>query len=124
MATYFEMVDAVNDAQTDDARRYAEARLSGWIECANEHGVEWSETAANLYTAAKHGDRPMCCGVLLTANVAEERERWQRIATNAQAVTVGCTDKIDHFEVPSHIMAALALALALDEAPNVEVRGR
>ena len=49
---------------------------------------------------------------------AAERERWQRIATNAQAVTTGCEDKIDHFEVPSHLMAALALAL--DEGPNVE----
>ena len=48
---------------------------------------------------------------------AAERERWQRIATNAQAVTTGCEDKIDHFEVPSHLMAALALAL--DEGPNV-----
>lgn len=52
---------------------------------------------------------------------AAERERWQRIATNAQAMTTGCEDKIDHFEVPSHLMAALALAL--DEGPNVELSG-
>ena len=65
MATYFEMVDAVNDAATDDARTYAEARLSGWIECANEHGVAWSGIDADLYTMAKRGDRPMCGGVLL-----------------------------------------------------------
>ena len=65
MATYFEMVDAVNEATTDDARKYAEARLSGWIECANEHGVKWSGTEADRYTMAKYGDRQMCCGVLL-----------------------------------------------------------
>jgi len=53
--------------------------------------------------------------------LAVERERWQRIATNAQAVTTGCEDKIDHFEVPSHLMAALALAL--DEGPNHQISG-
>lgn len=51
-----------------------------------------------------------------TEQVAAERELWQRIATNAQAVTTGCEDKLDYFEVPSHLMAALALAL--DEGPN------
>ena len=50
------------------------------------------------------------------AAAAAERERWQRIATNAQAVTNGGEDKLDYFEVPSHLMAALALAL--DEGPN------
>lgn len=63
--SYFDMVDAVNEATTEDARRYAEARLSGWIECANWHGVYWSGIDADNYTKAKHGDRPMCCGVLL-----------------------------------------------------------
>jgi hypothetical protein len=53
--------------------------------------------------------------------IAAERERWQRIATNAQAVTTGGQDKLDHFEVPSHLMAALALAL--DEGPNAEAQG-
>lgn len=48
--------------------------------------------------------------------VAAERERWRRIATNAQAVTTESEDKLDYFEVPSHLMAALALAL--DERPN------
>lgn len=48
--------------------------------------------------------------------VAAERERWQRIATNAQAVTNGGEDRLDYFKVPSHLMAALALAL--DEWPN------
>ncbi len=65
MATYFAMVDAVNEATTDDEPQYAEARLSGWIECANEHGVAWSGTDADRYTMHKHGDKPMCCGVLL-----------------------------------------------------------
>lgn len=65
MATYFEMVDAANEAKTNDQRQYALARLSGWIECANEHGVAWSGIEADRYTMAKHGDKPMCCGVLL-----------------------------------------------------------
>lgn len=47
----------------------------------------------------------------VAAAVMLERERWQRIAENAQAVTNGSDDKIDYFEVPSHLMAALALAL-------------
>ena len=69
MATYFEMVDAVNDATTEDDRRYAEARISGWIECANSHDVNWSGLDADNYTISKHGNRPMCCGVLLGPNV-------------------------------------------------------
>ncbi len=40
-----------------------------------------------------------------------EDERWKRIAENAQAVTTGGDDKGDYFEVPAHLMAALALAL-------------
>ena len=48
--------------------------------------------------------------------VAVEREQWQRIASAAQDVTTECADKIDYFELPSHLMAALALAL--DEGPN------
>ncbi len=58
------------------------------------------------------------------AMVAAERESWQRIATNAQAVTTGCQDRLDYFEVPSHLMAALALALALDEGPNASMSRR
>ena len=57
--------------------------------------------------------------------VAVERERWRRIAKAAQAVTEGSTESLrdvgDGFSVPSHLMAALALAL--DEWPNVEVPG-
>lgn len=49
----------------EDERRYAQARLTGWIQCAEEHGVPWSGTEADSYTMAKYGDRPMCCGVLL-----------------------------------------------------------
>jgi hypothetical protein len=42
----------------------------------------------------------------------------QRVIAAAQAVTTGCDDKIDTFEVPSHLMAALALAL--DDATGQE----
>ena len=47
-----------------------------------------------------------------------EDERWKRIAENAQAVTTGGDDKGDYFEVPAHLMAALALAL--DEWPGAQ----
>ena len=50
---------------------------------------------------------------------ADERERWQRIAAAAQEVTTGAEDRIVHFRVPSHLMAALALAL--DEGPNAHI---
>lgn len=50
---------------------------------------------------------------------AAERERWQRIAQAAQALTTCGTDKIDQFEIPAHLMAALALAL--DEGPNTDI---
>ena len=49
-----------------------------------------------------------------------EDERWKRIAENAQAVTTGGDDKGDYFEVPAHLMAALALAL--DEWPGAQGR--
>ncbi len=42
----------------------------------------------------------------------------ERIAENAQAVTTGGDDKGDYFEVPAHLMAALALAL--DEWPGAQ----
>ena len=46
--------------------------------------------------------------------ITAERERWARIASAAQAVTVGCEDTGEDFILPSHLMSALALAL--DEA--------
>jgi|694.fasta_scaffold70290_8 hypothetical protein len=69
-------------------------------------------TATGPVPAAGHWYSPAAVRELLAA----ERERWQRIAANAQAMTTGCVDKLDYFEVPSHLMAALALAL--DEGPN------
>ncbi len=81
MTTYFEMGDAVNDAKTEDARRYAEARLSGWIECADAAGIRWSGIDADNYTIAKHGDLPMCCGVLLGPNVEVEAPLTARKGT-------------------------------------------
>jgi hypothetical protein len=57
--------------------------------------------------------------------VAAERERWKHIADAAQAVTTGGDDRfadLDGFVVPSHLMAALALAL--DEGPNVAIEPR
>lgn len=55
----------------------------------------------------------------LRAAVAAEREQWRRIAEAAQAVTEGAED-IGDFRVSSTLMAALALAL--DEGPNVRAK--
>jgi hypothetical protein len=75
---------------------------------------------AHSFGAVARGEFPLMprglLKALVDAAVAAERKRWQRIATNAQAVTNGGEDKLDYFEVPSHLMAALALAL--DEGPN------
>ena len=46
---------------------------------------------------------------------AAERALWIRVAEAAQAVTVGCEDQGEDFLLPSHLMAALSLAL--DESP-------
>ena len=55
------------------------------------------------------------CVTAYNAGKAAERERWQRVAAAAQAVTNGAED-IGDFLVSSSLMAALALAL--DEGPN------
>ena len=55
------------------------------------------------------------CVSAYNAGKAAERERWQRVAAAAQAVTNGAED-IGDFLVSSSLMAALALAL--DEGPN------
>lgn len=78
------------------------------------HAVLWGPHGITGYTDEQMRVERLRCYFL---GEAAERERWQRIATNAQAVTTGSKDKIDHFAVPSHLMAALALAL--DEGPNV-----
>ena len=51
-----------------------------------------------------------------------EVERWMRIAEHAEAVITGGDDKGDYFEVPSHLIAALALAL--DEAQRASRPGK
>lgn len=73
--SYYQMVDAVNEATTERDHAYAEARLSGWIECAEYHRLHWSGISADQYTEHKYGDRPMCCGVLLDwmPNVQDQR---------------------------------------------------
>lgn len=62
-------------------------------------------------------DRWHAVAKVAVAQVDAERERWLRIAEAAQAVTVGCDDQGEDFILPSHLMAALALAL--DDGPNV-----
>lgn len=63
--SYFEMIDVVNEAKTEREHDHAESRLSGWIECVEFFGKEWSGIDADRHTMRKYGDRPMCCGVLL-----------------------------------------------------------
>ena len=101
-----------------------EVRSSEWLGLEPERAAFERWTHSEGGNLSRHADDPQRYASATvqgrwrawSAAVAAERERWQRIATNAQAVTTGCEDKIDHFEVPSHLMAALALAL--DEGPN------
>ena len=66
--------------------------------------------------SARGGWEPLYESAAIDAAVAAEREQWQRIAAAAQAVTEGAED-IGDFLVSSSLMSALALAL--DEGPNV-----
>jgi UDP-galactopyranose mutase len=50
------------------------------------------------------------------AIIEAERMRWIPVVNASQAITVNCVDNVDNFTVPSHLMAALALAL--DEASH------
>lgn len=102
-----------------DARRGA---VAGPVERPVRPAVWWHR-AGDQFSVAKDAARPFarCWEPLydqaeLDAAVAVERERWQRIAKAAQAVTHGAED-IGDFLVSSSLMAALALAL--DEGPNV-----
>lgn len=79
--------------------------VSAWLEASN---VEEIANDIDQYALAE-----------VRRAVAAERERWWRLFEAAQAVTTGCEDKIDSFAVPSHLIAALALAL--DDRPNEEL---
>ena len=58
---YLQMLDAVNDAHTEDEHRTAKWRLNGAREV-----IPWSGIADDLHTMGRFGnDRLMCCGVLL-----------------------------------------------------------
>lgn len=91
--------------------------------CRNDHGkgegcnMQPMHPADVLALVNDLRSRVMNAEAERDAAVASERERWQRIVEAAQAVTTGCDDKVTYFRVPSHLMAALALAL--DERPNV-----
>jgi len=64
MTTLFEMIDALNEAETIDAYREADLRLAGWIDCANEHGIKLSGIECDMHSMKKYGDVPMTCGIL------------------------------------------------------------
>ena len=65
MSTLYEMIDAVNEAKTDADYMRAQARLSGWLDCAEQHNIIWSAIRCDLHTMEKYGDdAPMTCGVL------------------------------------------------------------
>ena len=66
MPTHFEMVDRVNDVETEQEHLIAEAALAGWRMGVESTGQRWSGIDADLHSMARfEGDRPMCCGVLL-----------------------------------------------------------
>jgi hypothetical protein len=63
---HYQMVDAVNEAETEDERMAAIHRLAGWREAADHFGFGWSGMGADHHSMEKYGeDAPMCCGVLL-----------------------------------------------------------
>jgi hypothetical protein len=109
-----------NETKTDaDAGRLKHGvRPVAWI------GPVWQLMNDHIYEAwaDKYPDdakyfQPLYDKAAIDAAVAAERERWQRIAQAAQALTTCGTDQIDQFEIPAHLMAALALAL--DEGPTL-----
>jgi hypothetical protein len=64
--THLEMIDAVNDARTEEDHQRALARLSGWREAARHFGQGLNSCLADIHSMERFGeDRPMCCGVLL-----------------------------------------------------------
>lgn len=59
--TYNEILDAVNDARTEDEYVIAHAKLDGAREV-----IGWSGIDDDNHTMARVGkDVPMCCGVLI-----------------------------------------------------------
>ena len=103
-----EQQDAANQAVANKLAKLinvAERYAASYRDDDRQHIV--TDVLNAFYTGAKYGE-------------VAERERWRRIAEAAQAVTEGADD-IGDFRVSSTLMAALALAL--DEGPNVELTG-
>lgn len=63
--SHFEMVDAVNGAESKRDRHDAELRLEGWRIAADYFGHGWSCIDADLHTMKAHPGATMCCGVLM-----------------------------------------------------------
>lgn len=62
---HYEMIDAVNEAKTDQEHEAALQRLKGWRIAAEHFGHRLDYCAADLHSMAKYGyDTPMTCGVL------------------------------------------------------------
>lgn len=119
----FAELDALRRERDDLAARLAkveQAEPVAWVPMHPRQGALWAMTTATpseerlpshyplspLYASSAPAAAPEQAD-----NVAAEVEQWKRIAENAQAVTTGGDDKGDYFEVPSHLIAALALAL-------------
>jgi hypothetical protein len=65
MSRHTDLIDAVNDATTEYAHRYADAFLQGWLAGQEEAGRRWSFIAADMHSMERFPDRSLCCGVLL-----------------------------------------------------------
>lgn len=65
-ARHTDLIDAVNDAKTEDEHQYADVFLQGWRAGVDAAGGYWSGTGGDMHTMNRFGkDRPMCCGVLI-----------------------------------------------------------
>lgn len=65
MSKHTDLIDAVNDSRTLYTHTFNAGILAGWREGVEECGRRWDFVEADEHTAARFGDRPICCGVLL-----------------------------------------------------------
>lgn len=62
---HIQLVEAVNNASTEQEHRYAKMRLDNWREGVADSDRVLNYIAADLHYLDQGVDRPMCCGVFL-----------------------------------------------------------
>lgn len=73
---HMELIDAINNAVTQDEHRAAELRRHAWIEGVRDAGRDVDLIRADLEQFARGNEaRPMCCGVFLDWEPPAARNR-------------------------------------------------